>query len=110
MLLLIQQGPSGPGGGVRVEHTGTWTAHLPEQPDAPVDRDTADLQGVVVLFLLTQGLSTAAPWVAAIFAAFTAYVGVALAVALFHPDPGRRGHAARVLDRLLSALQLRRPR
>ena len=41
---------------------------------------------------------------------FTAYVGVALAVALFHPDPTHRGQAAQVLDRLLTALQLRRPR
>jgi hypothetical protein len=64
----------------------------------------------VVLYLLTQGLSAAVPWAAAVVAAFTAYVGVALAVALFHPDPIHRGHAAQVLDRLLTALQFRRPR
>jgi hypothetical protein len=39
--------------------------------------------------------------VAAVLGMFTLYTGVALAVALFHPDAGNRRHAAAVLRQLL---------
>jgi hypothetical protein len=96
-----------PGGSAARRH---GTAHLPEQPDAPVDRPRFESSGVIVVLFLTQNLAAVAPWFAAVLATFTAYVGVTLAVTLFHRDAKVRRHAATVLDQLLRSLLFRRPR
>jgi hypothetical protein len=52
------------------------------------------------------------PWWPAVALAglFTVYVGVALGVSLFHPDPEYRRHATLILCRLLDAVLPRRSR
>src|SRR3954470_17009830 len=110
MLLPIQPGPQGPGAGFVPGKPARGRRICLSSPMHLSIVITPIRREFVVLYLLTQGLSAAVPWAAAVVAAFTAYVGVALAVALFHPDPIHRGHAAQVLDRLLTALQFRRPR
>jgi hypothetical protein len=55
-----------------------------------------------------------APWfgaiIAALFGIFTIYAGLALAVALFHPEARNRRQAAEVFGQLLRAVFFRRSR
>ncbi len=58
---------------------------------------------------LLEMLSPAMGWVAVVIAAIAGvlvtYVGVTLAVTLFHPDPSVRRHASRILRQLLAFLR-----
>jgi hypothetical protein len=67
-----------------------------------------------VVPIMVDGLVSAVPWfasvIAAILAVFTIYIGVALAVTLFHPDPRTRHHAGEILRQLLQAVSVRWPR
>jgi predicted tellurium resistance membrane protein TerC len=63
---------------------------------------------VTALDSLIAALGAATGWtavfIAAVIAVFVVYVGAAVGVSLFHPDPKVRRHAAGVLDRLLRFL------
>jgi hypothetical protein len=62
-------------------------------------------QGVIVVPAPIDRLVAAVPWfagvVAAILAVFTIYIGIALAAALFHPEPAVRSHASQIVIHLL---------
>jgi hypothetical protein len=69
--------------------------------------------GGIVVALVIGSLAAAVPWFVAVICAvlgtFTIYIGVALAVALFHNDPAVRCQAAAILRHLLQAILLRGP-
>ena len=64
---------------------------------------------MAALLSLLESLSPALGWVAVFGACvagtFVIYVGLTLAVTLFHPQPARRRHAAAVLRQLLAFLR-----
>jgi hypothetical protein len=61
------------------------------------------------VFTLLESISPAvggaAVMIACLLGAFVLYVGLTLAVTLFHPNPERRRHAAGVLRQLLRFLR-----
>jgi predicted tellurium resistance membrane protein TerC len=63
---------------------------------------------VTALDSLIAALGTTSGWIAVfiavVIAVFVWYVGAAVGVALFHPNPAVRRHAAGILDRLLRFL------
>lgn len=78
-----------------------------------IEKQIRDPQGVIVVPLI-DSLLPAVSWFAAVIAAvlgaFTIYTGVALAVALFHPDARTRRQATEILGQLLQAVLPRRQR